>query len=373
MQVPLLDLSREYKPLGSEIQKAINSIINSHSFILGPTLKEFETNFANFTGATHAFGVSSGTDALIVALMALNINQNHEVITTPYSFFATPEAIIRVGAKPIFSDIDLKTFCIDPSQIESKITPKTRAILIVHLFGKPCNLNPIVELAKEYKLWLIEDCAQAIGTKYQGKHVGTFGDVSAFSFYPTKNLGGIGDGGAVLTNSSKIATTIQKLRIHGASSKYLHQIIGGNFRLDDINAAVLNIKLKHLPEYLKMRQEIARTYHSLFKQTKLVEKELIIIPELDAEHSFNQYTIRAVNRDQLKDFLQSNGVGSAVYYPVPLHLQPALKYLGYKEGDFPNAEKLSKEALSLPIFPYMTKEEIEYVVGTIEKFYKTTG
>ena len=365
MRVPILDLKVQYAAIKDEITRAINEVCESQAFALGPAVEEFERNVAAYCNSEHAIGVSSGTDALLVSLMALGIKPGDEVITTPFSFFATAGCIIRVGARPVFVDVDPDSYNIDPALIEEKITEKTRAIVPVHLFGQLARMEAITEIAKRHNLAVIEDAAQAIGASRSGTLAGNFGDCGCFSFYPTKNLGGFGDGGLVTTNSDLLADDIRTLRDHGQKPRYFYKVIGGNFRLDGIQGAVLNVKLKYLDDWNEKRRQNAALYDSLFVDSP------VGTPAIDSGNVsiYHQYTITASGRDKLQKYLADNDIGSAVFYPKPLHLQDCFKELGYKQGDMPVAERLCNEVLSLPVYPELSQEEIEYVAGTVLKFY----
>ena len=365
MRVPILDLKVQYAAIKDEITRAINEVCESQAFALGPAVEEFERNVAAYCNSEHAIGVSSGTDALLVSLMALGIKPGDEVITTPFTFFATAGCIVRVGARPVFVDVDPDSYNIDPALIEEKITEKTRAIVPVHLFGQLARMEAITEIAKRHNLAVIEDAAQAIGASRSGTLAGNFGDCGCFSFYPTKNLGGFGDGGLVTTNSDLLADDIRTLRDHGQKPRYFYKVIGGNFRLDGIQGAVLNVKLKYLDDWNEKRRQNAALYDSLFVDSP------VGTPAIDSGNVsiYHQYTITASGRDKLQKYLADNDIGSAVFYPKPLHLQDCFKELGYKQGDMPVAERLCNEVLSLPVYPELSQEEIEYVAGTVLKFY----
>ena len=365
MQIPILDLKAQYANIKDEIIRAISEVCDSQAFALGPAVAEFEENVAKYCGSKYAIGVSSGTDALLVSLMALDIKPGDEVITTPFTFFATAGSIIRLGAKPVFVDANRDSFNIEPSAIEQKITNKTRAIIPVHLFGQLARMKEITEIAKRNKLLVIEDAAQAIGASQSGIKAGNFGDCGCFSFYPTKNLGGFGDGGLVITNREDLAQKIKALRDHGQSPRYFYKIIGGNFRLDGIQGAVLNVKLKYLEQWNEKRRQNASLYDSLLKDSPV---KIPVISENNIS-IYHQYTITAPQRDELKQFLADNNVGSAIFYPKPLHLQDCFSKLGYKQGDLPIAEQLCQEVLSLPIYSELEPNQIEYVAKTVLKFY----
>jgi dTDP-4-amino-4,6-dideoxygalactose transaminase len=365
MQVPLLDLKAQYATIKDEVMRAISKVCESQSFALGPAVAEFEEKIAAYCGCKYAIGVSSGTDALLVSLMALEIKPGDEVITTPFSFFSTAGSIARLGAKPVFVDVDLDSYNIDPSRIEEKITEKTRAIIPVHLFGQVAQMKPIMEIAKHKTIAVIEDAAQAIGAMQDGIKCGNFGAFGCFSFYPSKNLGGFGDGGLVTTNNKNLAERVKLLRTHGENPRYFYQAIGGNFRLDSIQAAVLSVKLKYLDSWNQKRKQNAELYDKLFADS------LVKIPKIDSNNVSNyyQYTVTVPERDQLQKFLSENRISSIVFYPKPLHLQNCFRELGYKEGSLPVAERLCDEVLSLPGFPEITAGQIEYVANTVLKFY----
>ncbi|MCK4532351.1 DegT/DnrJ/EryC1/StrS family aminotransferase [bacterium] len=374
-KIPLIDLKAQYKSIKKEVDIAIKRVLDSTCFILGPEVESLEKEIARYCGVKFAVGVASGTDALILSLMAYDIGPGDEVITVPFTFAATVESIILRGAKPVFVDIDLKTYNIDVKKIEEKITARTKAIIPVHLYGQPAEMNSILKIAKKYKLKIIEDAAQAIGAQYatggiyaikaqsiKRKKAGAIGDIGCLSFFPSKNLGGYGDGGMILTDDKKTAVKIKMLRQHGSEKKYSHSIIGSNSRLHALQAAVLRVKLKYLDKWLDKRIEIAKMYNDLLKETG------VILPEANKEmkHVFNQYTIRLKNRDKIKQLLAEEGIATAIHYPLPLHLQKAFKFLGYKKGDFPQSEQATKEVLSLPMCPELKKQQIKTVTEKIK-------
>lgn len=369
MKVPFLDLKRQYESIKEEINDAIQTVLESQQFILGQEVEKFENRMAKYCDVMHAIGVASGTDALLLSLKANGISGG--VITTPFSFFATAGAIHNAGATPIFADIEPDTYNIDAEEVKkllnSKENKKVKAILPVHLFGQAADMDAIMEIAEEYNLAVIEDAAQAIGEEYYGKKVGSIA-MGCFSFFPSKNLGGYGDGGLVATNDDNLADKIRTLRMHGAKPKYYHHVIGYNSRLDTIQAAILGVKLNHLEEWTTKRRENARFYSTAL--SNIDELETPQIAE-GRRHIFNQYTIRVKKgmRDKLKEFLEGQGISTAIYYPLPLHLQPCFSFLGYKKGDFPAAEKASEEVLSVPVYPELKKEEREYVVDKILEFF----
>ena len=369
--IPLLDLKAQYQTIREEIEPVVKEVIESQYFILGPKVKEFEENVAKYCRVPYALGVSSGTDALLIALMALNIRPGDEVITTTYSFFATAGSIARLHAKPVFVDIDPETYNIDPTKIEEKITEKTKAIIAVHLYGQMADMDPIMEIAERHGLYVIEDAAQAIGSEYKDcRRAGSIGHIGCFSFFPSKNLGGFGDGGLVTTKDEELFTKLTYLRNHGAHPKYYHKMIGGNFRLDALQAAVLNVKLRHLDDWTAGRQANADFYDHGIKERGL---DKWITPPVRREgyrHIFNQYIIRAQNRDELLKYLKAHNVGCEIYYPVTFNNQECFQYLGYKNGDFPKAEKAAAETLAIPIYPELSDAQKNYVLDTILDFYQ---
>ncbi len=371
MKVPLLDLKAQYHSIKTEIDSAVAEIFNSQMFINGDKVTECEKAVAAYSDCQFAVGVSSGTDALIISLMAENINQGSEVITTPYSFFATVGSIVRLGARPVFVDIDPDTYNIDSSAIEKKITGKTKAIIPIHLFGQLADMEPIVSLAKIHDLTIIEDAAQAIGSENNGKRAGTFGRYGCFSFFPSKNLGAAGDAGMVVTNDRDKADILDSLRNHGSQHKYSHDLVGGNFRLDALQAAIITVKISYLDSWTMARQVNAQHYNRLFNESGLTNQECIQTPvDITTRHIYNQYTIRANKRDQLCEFLRKKEIGNEVYYPVPLHLQECFSFLGYRQGDFPHSEKAAGETLALPVYPELTIAQQEYIVSAIAEFYR---
>ncbi len=368
MKVPLLDLQAQYAPIRWETRQAIDRVCDSQKFILGPEVSALEQEIADFCGVAHAVGVSSGTDALLIALMAAGIDPGDEVITSPFTFFATAGVIARLGAKPVFVDIQENSFNLDPAQIEAKVTERTKAILPVHLFGRCAEMPRLLEIARSKNLLVIEDAAQAIGAHDEsGTRAGAFGHAGCFSFFPSKNLGAFGDGGMVVTNDKDMAMKLSILRVHGGEPKYHHAVIGGNFRLDALQAAVLRVKLKYLSLWTQARKVNAARYRNLFAQGGLLGK--ITLPEDAPGHIYNQFVVRCPDRDALKAFLRRQGVETEIYYPIPLHLQKCFEYLGYKEGDFPRAEAAALDALALPIYPELTEEQQSYVVEQIGAFY----
>lgn len=386
MRVPLLDLKPQYQSLKKELDDAIIRVAESQYFIMGPELSEMEKEFQQYLNVKHAWGVSSGTDALLLALMALDIKPGDEVIVPTYSFFATAGVVSRLFATPVFVENDPVTFNIDPKDFERKITKNTKAVIPVHLFGQSAEMDEIMKIADAHNLYVIEDAAQAIGTQYKdGRFVGTIGHIGCFSFFPSKNLGGYGDGGLIVTNDDKLSEIIRIKRVHGGEPKYYHKVIGGNFRLDAIQAAVLRVKLPHLQSWSEKRQQNAKRYTQLFIEAGLAEetgktkfdsKNKVLLPKAVYEnsgvknyHIYNQYKIRVEKRDALREFMTKHEIGTEVYYPVPFHLQECFADLGYKKGDFPISEFSANTSIALPIYPELTDEQLQYVVSTIKKFY----
>ncbi len=364
-----LDLSAQYKSIKEEIDTAVKKVLESTVFIGGKEVEEFEKEVAEFCGARYAVGVNSGTDALLLSLKAIGVGSGDEVITTPFTFIATAGVIANCGAKPVFVDINSETFNIDPIKIEKAITKKTKVILPVHLFGQMADIDEIMSIARKYNLYVVEDAAQVIGAEYKGRKAGTIGDLGCFSFFPSKNLGAYGDGGMVVTNNEELANKIRLLKNHGSShkEKYLNLTIGTNSRLDALQAAILRVKLKYLPRWSKKRAEIASYYSRLLKG---IGDVITPVATPNRNHIFHQYTIRTKFRDKLQKYLREKGIPTMIYYPLPLHLQPAFKYLGYKKGNFPEAEKVSKEVISLPIYPELKKSEVKKIVKIIKDFYE---
>ena len=368
-KIPLLDLKAQYSTIRTEIGEAIERVVEAQHFILGPEVVGLEQQIAAFCQVRFAIGVSSGTDALLAALMAIRIGPKDEVITTAYSFFATAGVIARLGARPIFVDIDPKTFNLDSNAIGQKITPRTKAIIPVHLFGQCAAMDPIMEIVKGKGIHVIEDAAQAIGAREnKGRQAGTIGHIGCFSFFPTKNLGAFGDAGMVITNDDHLAETVRVLRVHGAKPKYHHSLVGGNFRLDALQAAILRVKLKYLRSWTEARCNNASRYRSLFKEMGLAR--CVSLPEDSAGHIYNQFVARFPDRDRLQSFLREKGIETEVYYSVPLHQQECFRQLGYHSGDFPEAESAARESLALPIYPELTEGQQRYVVEQIRDFYQ---
>jgi len=369
LKIPLVDLKAQYESIKEEIDAAINSVIQQGQFILGPDVQAFEKELAAYCGTRFAVGVASGTDALHLALLACGIEPGNEVITTPFTFIATAEAITNCGAIPVFVDIEPQTYNIEPAQIESRITSKTKAIIPVHLYGQPVAMDPIMELGKKHNLKVIEDCAQALGAEYKGRKVGSLGDAGCLSFFPAKNLGAYGDGGMVITNDPKVAETVDMLRKHGSKASYYHLIPGFNSRLDTLQAAILRVKLKHLDRWNELRRSRALLYNQLLSQIGSVEPPYL---EEHNKHSYKYYTIRMkdshLDRSEFRKQLESSGIQTAVYYPLSLHLQEVYKPLGYKQGDFPQSERAQQQVFSLPMYPELGDQQIEEVVGKIKSF-----
>jgi dTDP-4-amino-4,6-dideoxygalactose transaminase len=363
-KVAYLDLPAQICGLRKELDAAIARTLDNCSFCLGPDVTQFEKDFAAFCEAKDSIGFNSGTSALHAALKILNIGEGDEVITTSFTFVATSWAISYVGAKPVYVDIDDETFNINPALIERAITPQTRAILPVHLYGQPFDVDRILDICRKHKLPMIEDACQSHGAKYKGKVVGTLGEMSCFSFYPGKNLGACGEGGALVTNNAKYATRARALREHGSTVRYFHDEIGYNYRMEGIQGAVLGVKLKHLAKWTRERQRVAKRYTELLEDTPLQLPHEAVF----AESVWHLYVVRHPRRDELKKFLEDNGIGCAVHYPIPLHLQKAYAHLGHKAGDFPVAEKAAQQCLSLPIYPELTDKQILRVVEVIKKF-----
>ena len=381
MNVPLLDLKAQYRAIQPEIEAAVAEVFAAQAFILGPKVQAFEQACAAYCGAPHAVGVSSGTDALLMALMAEDIGPGDEVITSPYTFFATAGCIARLGAKPVFVDIAPRSFNIDPLQIAAKITKRTKAIMPVHLYGRMAEMDAINALAREHHLVVIEDACQAIGSEFHGRRTGACGDYGCFSFFPTKNLGGAGDGGLITTGDAARAAKLLALRNHGMEPKYFHKLIGGNFRLDALQAVVLQVKLGHLDDWTAARRRNATRYARLFREAGLAPQTVTLPTTPCAEagladddrchcHVFNQYIVRVPRRDELRAFLTTRGIGNEVYYPLPLHLQECFQYLGHKAGDFPESERAAAETLALPIYPELSDAQAECVVATIAEFLR---
>ncbi|HHY79569.1 MAG TPA: DegT/DnrJ/EryC1/StrS family aminotransferase [Thermoanaerobacter sp.] len=394
MQIPLINLKRQYESIKEEVDKEVLDVLSAGQYIMGKNVKEFEREVSEYIGTKHSVSVGNGTDALIIALKALGIGRGDEVITTPFTFFATAESISFVGATPVFVDVDINTFNIDPAKIEEKITDKTKAIMPVHIFGQPCDMDEINEIAKKHNLKVIEDACQAIGSEYKGKKAGSLSDIACFSFFPTKNLGCAGDGGMIVTNDDNLATVCRALRAHGSGAdgqkafniinnikedavedngtdntiynplKYYNYLIGQNSRLDELQAAILRVKLRNLDKWNDARRKHARFYSEQLKDTNLAAP----FEADNVKHVYHLYILQSDDRSKMVNYLKENGIATGVYYPIPLHLQKAYKDLEYKEGDLPNAEYLSHRTFAIPMFAELTDEEKEYIVDTIKKF-----
>lgn len=388
MGVPFLDLKAQYKTYEEEIKIMLDKFLPEQKFVLGEEIERLEQELAAYCGTSYGVGVSSGSDALIISLMALGIGKDDIVVTTPFTFFATAGAIARIGAVPMFCDIDPVTYNISPEclddlltkEIEDRGNSKIKAILPVHLYGQCADMNDLLALAEKFQLHVIEDAAQAVGTDYPAaegvKRACSMGTMGTLSFFPSKNLGAFGDGGMVLTNDKILADKLKLLRVHGSTNKYFYKTLGGNFRLDALQAAILRVKLKHLDSWIQGRKIKAEYYDSQFQDSGLVEKRLLVYPKtvfrkpgIINYHTYHQYVIRADKRDELQAYLKQNGIASAIYYPLSLHLQECFSYLGYKEGDFPESEKASKEVLALPIYPELTQEQQDGIISSIQGFF----
>lgn len=370
MKVPLLDLTEQNQKLRPEIEAALGRVLDTNGFILGSEVKALEGELAAYCGTKYAIGCASGSDALLLALMALDVKAGDEVITTPYSFFATVSAITRLGAVPVFVDIDPATYNLDISQIESKITKRTKAIQPVHLYGQCVDMAALREVASKHGIPLVEDAAQAIGAEENGVRAGAMSDIGCFSFYPSKNLGGMGDGGFMTTNDDELAEKLVALRVHGSKERYYHKWVGLNSRLDGFQGAVLRVKLPHLDSWSNARKANADRYRQLFTDAGLAEQVVLPFERENVRHIYNQFVVRVPGRrDDLRAYLTDNEIGTDIYYPVPLHLQECFEYVGYKEGDLPGSERAAKESLALPIFPELRPEQQEYVVSKIAEFF----
>ncbi|MBN2064334.1 MAG: DegT/DnrJ/EryC1/StrS family aminotransferase [Sedimentisphaerales bacterium] len=367
MKVPLLDLTAQYEQLKDQIEPAVLKQMAAQAFVLGPTVENFENNIARYCQVKHAIGMSSGTDALLCALMAFDIGPGDEVIVPTFTFFATAGVVARLGATPVFADIDPLTYNISPDSLADKITDNTRAIIPVHLYGQMAPMTEIMDIARKYELKVIEDACQSIGARQFGQCTGEFGDCSALSFYPSKNLSGFGDGGMLLCQDDELARKFRYLRMHGEDKRYYHSMVGGNFRLDALQAVVLDIKLKYLDSWAAGRQKNAALYDELLAGVTQVRTPFIARDNVSV---YNQYVIRAERRDELKEFLTAQQIGNNIYYPVPLHLQECFSTLGGKSGDCPVAEQACKEVLALPVYPELSPEQIRFVADQIKEFYK---
>ena len=372
MNVPLLDLKAQFRSLHEEILAEIQTVCDEQGFILGPRVVAFEESVARYIGSRYAIGCASGSDALLLSLMAMGVKAGDEVITIPFTFFATAGSISRLGAKPVFVDIQPDTFNIDPALIERAITPRTKAIIPVHLFGQCADMAAINEIATRKKLYVIEDACQAIGAAQQEQRAGILGDTGCFSFFPSKNLGGFGDGGLITTNDKALADSMAMLRVHGSQVRYLHEVIGFNSRLDALQAAVLQVKLQYLDQWNEGRRRNAERYRQLFARTKQVDCVVLPPTRPGNFHVYNQFTVRVPKRDELRAFLKEKGVGTEVYYPLPMHLQNCYRELGHGKGSFPLSERAAEEVMSLPIYPELTEAQQSYVVEMIAEFYRRT-
>ncbi len=375
ISVPALDLKAQYATIKDEVEPVVREVIESQYFILGPEVSGFEGEIAQYCGVSHAIGCASGSDALLLPLLALGVGPGDEVVTSPYTFFATGGAIWRTGATPVFVDIEPDTFNIDPQRLEDAITSRTRAIIPVHLYGQTADMGSIHDVASRHGLAVIEDAAQAIGAAYQGKRTGGFGTASAFSFYPSKNLGGFGDAGMVTTDDPALAKKMARLRVHGMEPKYCHQEVGFNSRLDALQAAVLRVKLRHLDDWTEARRAAARRYREFFEASGVGDGVVLPIERADCLHVYNQYVVRvpAAVRDSLRSHLASKRIGTEIYYPIPLHLQPCFAALGHGVGDFPISEAAAAQTVALPMYPELSASAQEYVVETASRFLKAAG
>src|SRR2546423_943493 len=371
MSVPLLDLRAQYSAIRDRVRESVDRVFESQAFVLGAEVEALEEEVARYSQTRHAIACASGSDALLLAMMALDVKAGDEVITTPHTFFATASSVTRLGARPIFVDIDPRTYNINPASIEAAITERTRAIMPVHIYGQCAEMDEILEVAARHSIAVVEDAAQAIGAEDKGRRAGSMGAIGCFSCYPSKNLGGAGGGGMLTTNDDRLAERLRMLHVHGGVTKYHHTEVGINSRLDALQAVVLRAKLPHLDEWSNQRARHARRYIELFAQIGLTDKVGLPFVREDARHIFHLFVIRVgASRDALINHLRENGVGTEVYYPVPLHLQKCFQYLGYKEGDFPEAERAARETLALPIYPELTDEQLHYVVDVVRQFFE---
>ncbi|MEK4027782.1 DegT/DnrJ/EryC1/StrS family aminotransferase [Pseudobacillus sp. FSL P4-0506] len=369
MKIKMLDLSEQYQSMKKEVMAKLDEVMSSSQFILGDNVKQLEADVAKYSGVNYGVGVGNGSDAIHIALQAAGVEAGDEVITTAFTFFATGGAIARAGAVPVYVDIDPVTFNIDPAKIEAAITEKTKAIIPVHLYGQMADMEAIRHIADEYNLVVIEDAAQAIGAKQNGKSVGELGTAATYSFFPTKNLGGYGDGGMIVTNDEELAEKARVIRVHGSKPKYYHHVLGYNSRLDEMQAAILNVKFPYLDKWSHSRRERA-AYYTDQLETKLEGIVQTPVQKQGNYHVFHQYTLRVPKRDELQQYLKEKGVATMVYYPQPLHVQPVFKELGYEEGDLPETEKAAKEALSLPMYPELKQDDQDYIIEKIVAFYE---
>lgn len=370
MNVPLLDLKAQFRTIRSEVMTAIEGVCEEQGFILGPRVHELEHSIARYVGTSHAVGCASGSDALLLSLMAVGVGGGDEVVTSPFTFFATAGAISRLGAKPVFVDVRPETFNLNPMQIERAVTARTKAIIPIHLFGQCAEMEAINEIAKRRGLAVVEDACQAIGAARRGVNAGAMGDIGCFSFFPSKNLGGFGDGGMITTNDARLADRMAVLRVHGSKVRYVHEYVGINSRLDALQAAVLQVKLTYLDRWADGRRRNAASYARLFAEAKLLDHVRLPATESDNVHVFNQFTIRAHKRDELRASLKDKGIGTEIYYPIPLHLQTCYRDLGNQKGAFPVSEAAAEDSLSLPIYAELTEPQLIYVVESIRDFYR---
>ena len=369
-QIPFLDLKAQFGPIREELLDAISRVLESQHFILGPEVELLEHEIAEYVGAEFAIGCASGSDALLLALMAIGIESEDEVITSPFTFGATAGSIARLNGRPVFVDIRPDTFNFDERQLDAAITSRSRAIIPVHLFGLPVNMGDVLEIARSHDLAVIEDAAQAIGARWEEMSVGNLGTCGCFSFFPSKNLGGAGDGGIITTNDQQLAQKLRMLRVHGTRKKYRYESLGINSRIDALQAAILRVKLRHLDKWIDGRRTNAETYRELFAESDLTDHLKLPCTPPGSFHVFNQFTIRASRRDELQEYLRKSGISTEIYYPSPLHVEPAFAYLGYGEGDFPNAEAACREVLALPVYPELTLDQQRSVVAAIVRFYQ---
>ena len=369
MPIPLIDLKSQFEPLRDQIRADIDRVMDAQQFVLGAEVKSLEEEIAQYSNTKQAIGCASGSDALLLALMALNVKAGDEIITTPFTFFATSSAVARLGARPVFVDIDPRTYNIDATKIEAAITPRTRALVPVHMYGQCADMDPLIEIGKRHGIPIVEDAAQAIGAEDRGRRAGSMGLLGCFSFYPTKNLGGAGDGGMIVASDDALAERLRALRVHGGVTEYLHTEIGINSRLDALQAVVLRVKLPHLDRWSNERRNKADKYNELFAEANLPYEVVTPFIRPDGRHIFHQYVVRVpAHRDALMSHLSKCGIGTKIYYPVPLHLQDCFSYLGYKAGDFPESERAAQETFALPVYPELTTEQQSYVVDSFRSF-----
>jgi dTDP-4-amino-4,6-dideoxygalactose transaminase len=364
-----LDLGLQFEQIRDEVMHAVTNVLETQRFVLGPEVEQLEAEISNYLGCRFAVACASGTDALILALMAAGVRAGDEVITTPFTFVATASAIVRAGATPVFADIDPKSYNLDPEDVAEAITSRTRAIIPVHLFGLPADMEPLMDVAERCGITVIEDAAQAIGAAYQGRKVGTIGAMGCFSFFPSKNLGGAGDGGMITTNDPDHADRLRLLRVHGSRQKYQYEILGTNSRLDALQAAILRVKLRHLNDWTEKRRRNAERYRELFTDSTATNNLILPTEPNGTRHVYNQFTVRCAERDPLREHLRHEGLPTEIYYPYPLHLQPAFAYLAYKEGSLPHAEAAAREVLSLPNYPELTENQQQMIVNGVNRFF----